>query len=189
MGDIGIRPQLTGTTATVRTLVPFVTIRASCLLCGAGGVIKDATPTGHYEPGQARPETAVVNAYPAISNWGQALCGILAKKQPGSGFDRTGQRYARMLRHGFAVFGGTPDRVTRHDVLSWEYQVGLSGRQPSPDTVGAAERGFWRGCSPLRWSSPAAEPPVCRIRSNGAARKKRRDLRPDGFTPQQGSLG
>src|SRR5437867_4294516 len=73
----------------------------------------------------------------SASSWERALYAFLAEKERRSGSRRTVEGYSRMLRHFFSSAGATPDRVTSQDVFGWAYGVGLSGREPSPVTIGA----------------------------------------------------
>lgn len=69
--------------------------------------------------------------------WERALYAFLAEKLQRSGSQRTVQAYSRMLQHFFGVLGKTPHEVTSQDVFAFAYGQGLSGRDPSPATIGA----------------------------------------------------
>jgi site-specific recombinase XerC len=73
----------------------------------------------------------------ATSPWDQALYAFLVEKGHRSGSRRTVETYSRLLWPFFAALGKPPDRVTPADVLAFAHGVGLSGRSPSPATVGA----------------------------------------------------
>jgi hypothetical protein len=66
----------------------------------------------------------------------QTILAFLAEKERRSGSRRTVEGYARMLWP-FLHSVGSPDRVTPAHELAWAYGIGLSGREPSPATVGA----------------------------------------------------
>jgi integrase/recombinase XerC len=69
--------------------------------------------------------------------WERALYAFLAEKERRSGSRRTVEGYSRMLQHFFGIVGKPPDRVTSQEVFAWAYGKGLSGREPSPITIGA----------------------------------------------------
>jgi len=69
------------------------------------------------------------------SPWDQALYAFLVEKGNRSGSRRTVESYSRMLWHFFK--GTTPDQVTPAVVLAYAHGIGLSGRTPSPVTIGA----------------------------------------------------
>ena len=69
--------------------------------------------------------------------WQQALYAFLVEKERRSGSRRTVESYSRMLQDFFGRAGKTPDAITSPDVLSYAHGIGLSGRPPSPTTVGA----------------------------------------------------
>ncbi len=69
------------------------------------------------------------------SPWDQALYAFLVEKGNRSGSRRTVESYSRMLWHFFK--GTTPDRVTPAVVLAYAHGIGLSGKPPSPVTIGA----------------------------------------------------
>ncbi len=80
--------------------------------------------------------TARLPALPsAASTWDQALYAFLVEKGNRSGSGRTVESYSRMLWRFFAAT--TPDQVRPADVLAYAHGVGLSGRTPSPATIGA----------------------------------------------------
>ena len=69
------------------------------------------------------------------SPWDQALYAFLVEKGNRSGSRRTVESYSRMLWHFFN--GTTPDQVTPAVVLAYAHGIGLSGKTPSPVTIGA----------------------------------------------------
>jgi len=80
--------------------------------------------------------TSPLPALPSTaSHWDQALYAFLVEKGNRSGSRRTVESYSRMLWRFFA--DTTPDRVTPAVVLSYAHGIGLSGKTPSPVTIGA----------------------------------------------------
>ncbi len=71
------------------------------------------------------------------SAWQGSLYAFLAEKQRRSGSNRTPDSYYRTLRHFFGSLQKAPDQVSPQDVFSFAHGIGLSGREPSPVTVGA----------------------------------------------------
>ena len=71
------------------------------------------------------------------STWEGSLYAFLAEKQRRSGSNRTPDSYYRTLRLFFGSLQKAPDQVTPQDVFSFAHGIGLSGREPSPVTVGA----------------------------------------------------
>ena len=71
------------------------------------------------------------------STWQGSLYAFLAEKQRRSGSNRTPDSYYRTLRHFFGSLHKSPDEVSPQDVFSFAHGIGLSGREPSPVTVGA----------------------------------------------------
>ena len=71
------------------------------------------------------------------STWEGSLYAFLAEKQRRSGSNRTPDSYYRTLRHFFGQLQESPDQVTSQDVFVFAHAIGLSGREPSPVTVGA----------------------------------------------------
>ena len=69
------------------------------------------------------------------SPWDQACYAFLVEKGNRSGSRRTVESYSRMLWHFFK--DTTPDLVTPAVVLSYAHGIGLSGKSPSPVTIGA----------------------------------------------------
>jgi len=69
------------------------------------------------------------------SPWDQALYAFLVEKGNRSGSRRTVESYSRMLWHFFKAT--TPDQVTPAVVLAYAHGIGLSGKAPSPVTIGA----------------------------------------------------
>ncbi len=73
----------------------------------------------------------------SASGWDASLYAFLAEKQRRSGSLRTPDSYYRTLRHFFGSTQKSPNQVSAQDVFSFAHGVGLSGREPSPTTVGA----------------------------------------------------
>src|SRR3989304_6134636 len=73
----------------------------------------------------------------SLSDWERALYAFLAEKERRSGSRRTVEGYSRMLQHFFGALAKPPDRVTSQEVFAWAYGKGLSGKEPSPATIGA----------------------------------------------------
>ena len=71
------------------------------------------------------------------TGWQGSLYAFLAEKQRRSGSNRTPDSYYRTLRHFFGQTQKAPDQVSPQDVFSFAHGIGLSGREPSPVTVGA----------------------------------------------------
>ena len=71
------------------------------------------------------------------STWEGSLYAFLAEKQRRSGSNRTPDSYYRTLRLFFGSLQKAPDQVSPRDVFSFAHGIGLSGREPSPVTVGA----------------------------------------------------
>ena len=71
------------------------------------------------------------------TGWQGSLYAFLAEKQRRSGSNRTPDSYYRTLRHFFGSLQKSPDQVSPQDVFSFAHGIGLSGREPSPVTVGA----------------------------------------------------
>ncbi len=69
--------------------------------------------------------------------WERTLYAFLAEKERRSGSRRTVEGYSRMLQHFFSSLGKPPDKVTSQEVFAWAYGKGLSGKEPSPVTIGA----------------------------------------------------
>ena len=70
-------------------------------------------------------------------HWQQVLYAFLLAKERRSGSRRTMEGYARMLEDFFTRTSKTPDEVTSRDVFAFAHGVGLSGKEPSPITIGA----------------------------------------------------
>ena len=83
--------------------------------------------------------TAHALAFPDhnLVGWERALCAFLVEKERRSGSMRTVQGYSRMLQDFFDRVGKSPDKVTAQEVFVWAHGRGLSGRDPSPVTIGA----------------------------------------------------
>ena len=72
-----------------------------------------------------------------MAAWEQALHAFPAEKERHSGSRRTVEGYSRMLQHFFSTVGKPPGRVNSQEVLASAYGKGLSGKEPSPVTIGA----------------------------------------------------
>ena len=84
------------------------------------------------------PIDAVILQADAPDRWEKALYAFLAEKERRSGSLRTVQSYSRMLRYFFGRLAKPPDEVRPADVLAYAHGVGLSGKEPSAITIGAA---------------------------------------------------
>jgi site-specific recombinase XerD len=73
----------------------------------------------------------------SLCGWEHTLYAFLAEKERRSGSRRTVEGYSRMLQHFFGTLGKPPDRVNSQEAFAWAYGKGLSGREPSPVTIGA----------------------------------------------------
>ncbi len=71
------------------------------------------------------------------AGWERTLYAFLAEKERRSGSRRTVEGYSRMLQHFFGTLGKPPHQVTSQEVFAWAYGKGLSGKEPSPVTIGA----------------------------------------------------
>jgi site-specific recombinase XerD len=81
--------------------------------------------------------TSTIAPFQDAAGWERALYAFLAEKERRSGSRRTVEGYSRMLQHFFGTLGKPPDRVTGQEVFTWAYGKGLSGKEPSPVTIGA----------------------------------------------------
>ena len=72
-----------------------------------------------------------------LVGWERALYAFLVEKERRSGSRRTVEGYSRMLQHFFGRVGKPPDEVTAQEVFVWAHGKGVSGRDPSPVTIGA----------------------------------------------------
>ncbi len=72
-----------------------------------------------------------------LVGWERALYAFLVEKQRRSGSDRTVQGYSSMLQDFFGRVGKAPDKVTVQEVFAWAHGKGVSGKEPSPVTIGA----------------------------------------------------
>ena len=72
-----------------------------------------------------------------LVGWERTLVAFLVEKERRSGSARTVESYSRMLQHFFGGVGKAPDKVTAQDVFLWGPGKGLSGKEPSPVTIGA----------------------------------------------------
>ena len=78
-------------------------------------------------------------AFPAenLVGWERSLMAFLVEKERRSGSERTVEGYSRMLQDFFGCLSKTPDAVTAQDVFAWAHGKGVSGKDPSPITIGA----------------------------------------------------
>jgi site-specific recombinase XerD len=81
--------------------------------------------------------TTTIAPFQDAAGWERTLYAFLAEKERRSGSRRTVEGYSRMLQHFFGSLGKPPDRVTSQEVFAWAYGKGLSGKEPSPVTIGA----------------------------------------------------
>ena len=90
------------------------------------------------EPAMATAQTTLPTVFSGSNTgWEGSLYAFLAEKQRRSGSNRTPDSYYRTLRHFFGSLQKSPDQVSPQDVFSFAHGIGLSGREPSPVTVGA----------------------------------------------------
>ena len=78
----------------------------------------------------AFPETDLVG-------WERAMYAFLVEKERRSGSMRTVEGYSHMLQDFFGRVSKPPDKVTVQEVFVWAHGKGVSGKDPSPVTVGA----------------------------------------------------
>ena len=83
--------------------------------------------------------TAQALAFPEenLIGWERALYAFLVEKERRSGSRRTVEGYSRMLQDFFGRVGKAPDEVTPQEVFVWAHGKGVSGKDPSPVTIGA----------------------------------------------------
>ena len=93
-----------------------------------------ALPTPEAAMTQAR---AIAFPEENLIGWERALYAFLVEKERRSGSLRTVEGYSRMLSHFFGQVGKAPDKVSAQEVFIWAHSKGVSGRDPSPVTVGA----------------------------------------------------
>ena len=72
-----------------------------------------------------------------LIGWERAMIAFLVEKERRSGSRRTVEGYSRMLQDFFARVPKPPDQVTAQEVFLWTHGTGVSGRDPSPVTIGA----------------------------------------------------
>ena len=72
-----------------------------------------------------------------LVGWERALYAFLVEKERRSGSLRTVEGYSRMLQDFFGRVGKPPDQVTAQEVFMWAHGKGVSGKDPSPVTIGA----------------------------------------------------
>ena len=81
--------------------------------------------------------TAVAFLAEDLVGWERSLVAFLVEKERRSGSKRTVQGYSSMLQDFFGRAGLPPDQVTAQHVFVWAHGPGVSGRDPSPITIGA----------------------------------------------------
>lgn len=81
--------------------------------------------------------TALAFPQEDLVGWERALYAFLVEKERRSGSIRTVEGYSRMLQHFFGRVGKAPDKVTVQEVFVWAHGKGVSGKDPSPVTIGA----------------------------------------------------
>src|SRR5664279_4221701 len=72
-----------------------------------------------------------------LVGWERAMYAFLVEKERRSGSARTVQGYSSMLQDFFGRVGKSPDKVTVQEVFVWAHGKGVSGKDPSPVTIGA----------------------------------------------------
>jgi len=72
-----------------------------------------------------------------LVGWERAMYAFLVEKQRRSGSLRTVQGYSSMLQDFFGRVDKAPDKVTDQEVFVWAHGKGVSGKDPSPVTIGA----------------------------------------------------
>jgi integrase/recombinase XerC len=72
-----------------------------------------------------------------LVGWERTMYAFLVEKQRRSGSLRTTEGYSRMLQDFFGRLGKAPDKVTVQEVFVWAHGKGVSGKDPSPVTIGA----------------------------------------------------
>ena len=72
-----------------------------------------------------------------LVGWERAMLAFLVEKERRSGSLRTVEGYSRMLQDFFGRVSKAPDRVSAQEVFLWAHGKGLSGKDPSPVTIGA----------------------------------------------------
>lgn len=72
-----------------------------------------------------------------LIGWERALYAFVIEKERRSGSLRTVEGYSRMLQDFFGRVSKPPDKVTAQEVFVWAHGKGVSGKDPSPVTIGA----------------------------------------------------
>ena len=72
-----------------------------------------------------------------LVGWERALYAFLVEKERRSGSVRTVEGYSRMLQDFFGRVPKAPDKVTAQEIFVWAHGKGVSGKDPSPVTIGA----------------------------------------------------
>jgi len=81
--------------------------------------------------------TAIAFPEENLIGWERALYAFLVEKERRSGSRRTVEGYSRMLWDFFGRVDKAPDKVTAQEIFIWAHGRGLSGKDPSPVTIGA----------------------------------------------------
>jgi len=81
--------------------------------------------------------TTALTPFEDVGGWERTLCAFLAEKGSRCGARGTVEGYSHMLQHFFGALGKPPDRGTSQEVFAWAHGKGLSGKEPSPITIGA----------------------------------------------------
>ena len=81
--------------------------------------------------------TAIAFPEQNLVGWERALYAFLVEKERRSGSLRTVEGYSRMLRDFFGRVPKPPDKVTVQEIFVWAHGKGVSGKDPSPVTIGA----------------------------------------------------
>ena len=81
--------------------------------------------------------TAIAFPETDLVGWERALYAFLVEKERRSGSLRTVEGYSRMLQDFFGRVGKAPYKVTAQEIFVWAHGKGVSGKDPSPVTIGA----------------------------------------------------
>jgi site-specific recombinase XerD len=71
------------------------------------------------------------------AGWQQTLYAFLAEKHRRSESLRTVEGYSRMLQYFFGRIGKQPNEVNNREIFAYAHGVGISGKQPSANTIGS----------------------------------------------------
>ena len=81
--------------------------------------------------------TAIAFPTENLVGWERAMYAFLVEKERRSGSLRTVEGYSRMLCDFFGRVPKPPDQVTAQEAFIWAHGKGVSGKDPSPVTIGA----------------------------------------------------